>query len=256
MKIFRGMLPAVVAAATVSCVIPVYVDEGSRWSREPEAFQQVSEFAAGGVLRVTNIYGNIIIRGWDREELEVTAEETRNDSAASIPRVEIASEGGETAITAGPGDEDFAGGRTVHLLIRVPHRVFLRSVTAGRGRLQLSDLYGEAFLRLDDGDLRVENYSGSLDAEIGLGSMEVELLDTRQKDAVRLVLDEGPIDVLLEPGFAGRLEAEAAEGTVSCDFEVTPAAEPTRVSGTVGSGEGALVIVSARHGSVTIRKTK
>ena len=86
--------------------------------------------------------------------------------------------------------------------------------------------------------------------------MEVELLDTRQEDAVRLVLDEGPIDVLLEPGFAGRLEAEAAEGTVSCDFEVTPAAEPTRVSGTVGSGEGALVIVSARHGSVTIRKTK
>ena len=265
MKKMGPAVLAVWAAVSASCVIPVYLDEGSRWNRPQEAFRHTAAFEAGGVLRVDNVFGNIIIRGWDRDEMDITAEETWDESSGVparslqrseiVPRVDIETVDQTVTIKARPRDEAFTGDRIIHLLIQVPHHVVLRSVTARRGRIGLSDLYGEARLRLEDGDIRVENYSGGLDAELGRGSIQAELIDLRKEDAVRLILNEGPVEIFLEPGFNGRLEAEAAEGTVFCDFDVAPAAEKTRISGTVGTGEGALVIVSARKGNVSIRKT-
>jgi hypothetical protein len=116
-------------------------------------------------------------------------------------------------------------------------------------------MYGEALLRLEDGDIRVENYSGSLDAELTRGSIQAELIDLRAEDAVRLILGEGPVSLLLEPAFAGRLEADAPAGSLACDFTLDPAADKNRASGKIGTGEGALVTVSARKGSVTVRKS-
>ncbi|MCX6565293.1 MAG: hypothetical protein NTW38_02535 [Candidatus Aminicenantes bacterium] len=263
-KLYSAILAGWVAAS-VSCVIPVFVDEGSRWNQPREPFRQTVAFETGGVLRVDNAFGNIIIRGWDRNELEITAEETWDESAGVpdrslqrseiVPRVEVETKDKIVTIKARPRDEAFTGDRIIHLLIQVPHHVVLGSVSGRRGRIALSDLYGEARLRLDDGDIRIENFSGGLDAELGRGSIQAELLDLRNEDGVRLVLNEGPVELSLEPGFNGRLEADAGEGTVVCDFNLTPAAEKTKASGTIGTGEGALIIVSARRGNVSIRKS-
>jgi hypothetical protein len=265
MKKSRLALLAVGAVWTASCVIPIYMDEGSRWDGTPEVFRQTAAFEAGGVLRVENAHGNIIIRGWDRNELDITAEETWDEAAESssrslqrseiVPRVEVETKDQAVTVRARPRDEALAGDRIVHLTIQVPHHVVLRSVTARRGRIALSDLYGEARLRLEDGDIRVENFSGSLDAEVERGEIQAEMIDLRNEDAVRLVLNEGPIELSLDPGFAGRLEAEAPAGTIVCGFDVEPAGGKSRLSGTVGKSEGALVFVSARTGNVTIRKT-
>ena len=265
----KPILPAIAAvvltASAASCVIPVYMDEGSRFSRPTEAFVRTLPFKAGGELRLANAYGPIIIRGWDQENLEVTAEETWNESAgtgagryqegAVIPRIDIETADSGATITARPRDEALAGDRTVHLIVQVPHHVLLKSVTGGRGRLSLSDLFGEARLRLENGDVRVENYSGSLDVELGRGEIQAELTDLRGGDIVRLVLSEGPIAVSLDPAFEGRLEATAGSGTLACDFAVEPPAEPARASGKIGSGDGALIFVTARSGDVRVRKT-
>ncbi len=264
----KRILPAVLAAlaaAASSCVIPVYMDEGSRWSRPTESFRQTIPFKAGGVLQIDNAFGNIIIRGGDNDAIEIEAEETWDESAgaaenadrqsAVIPRVEVETKDGLVTITARPRDETFTGDRIVHLLVRVPHHVDLKSVTARRGRLSLSDLYGEARLRLEDGDVRIENYSGGLDVELGRGEIQAELVDLRSGDADLFVLNEGPVTISLDPAFNGRLEADASGGAIACDFKVEPAAGPTRASGTIGTGEGALVFVSARAGDVNIRKT-
>jgi hypothetical protein len=252
------------AAASTSCIIPIYTDEGSWFERDRPAFVRTIPFAPGGTIRVDNSYGNIIFIGWDREEVEILAEETWDDSAGIgggglsqrpvAPRIDVEIGEASIAITARTRDEKFSGDRIVHLMIRAPHHAILKSVSARRGRLSLSDMYGQALLRLDDGDIRVENFSGSLDAEITRGSIQAELLDLRPEDAVRLVCGEGPVTLLLEPSFNGRLEAEAPAGSVTCEFDVDPPAEGSRLSGIIGTGEGAVVIVSAGKGSLAVRK--
>ena len=260
---FAGL--AVLAAAAASCIIPIYMDEGSRFDRSQPAFSRTIAFAPGGTLRIDNAFGNIILIGWDREEVEILAEETWDDSVgtaadelqrnAIVPRVDVETGDKSIAIKARSRDEEFAGDRIVHLMVRAPHHVILKSVSARRGRISLSDMYGEALLRLEDGDIRVENYSGSLDAELVRGSIQAELIDLRPEDAVRLILGEGPVSLLLDPAFSGRLEADAPDGSIACDFTLDPAVGKNRASGKIGTGEGALVTVSARKGSVTVRKS-
>ncbi|MBN1938475.1 MAG: hypothetical protein JW843_02745 [Candidatus Aminicenantes bacterium] len=264
MKTISKAASAILVAASASCIIPIYMDEGSRFERERPAFIRTVPLAPGGTLRVDNPYGNIILIGWDREDVEILAEETWDDSAgravgvlqrgAVVPRVDIETADNSIEIRARPRDAEIAVDRIVHLMIRAPHHAVLKSVTGRRGRISLSDMYGQALIRLEEGDIRVENFSGSLDAELVRGEINAELLDLRPEDAVRLVCGEGPIVLSLEPAFTGRLEADAPGGTLTCEFALDPPAERSRASGKIGTGEGVLVTVSARNGSVTVRK--
>ncbi len=264
MKKFMGAALIGAAIGQIACLIPVYMDEGRRFDRSSPAYVRTYDFAPGGALRIDNAFGNIILIGWDRDQVEIAAEETWDESAGAaaerersgvVPRIDVAASNEGLSIKARSRDEEFTGDRIVHLLIRAPHHVLLKSIVGRRGRISISDMYGEAVLRLEDGDIRVENYSGTLDGELLRGSIQAEMIDLRPEDRVRLVIGEGPVFLLLEPAFNGRLEAEAPAGSFFCDFPLDPAPDQTRGSGKIGTGEGARVTISARKGTITVLKS-
>jgi hypothetical protein len=268
MRKARWMMMTGAVVILSSCIIPIYMDEGSRFGGNPAAFSKTIPFAPGGVLSVDNGLGDIVIRGWDRDELEVTAEETWADSSgrdvsirlprgnAVVPRVTVDASDRSVKIKARPRDPDFEDDRAVRLVIQVPHDVELRDIAGRRGRIDIADLYGRIRLDLEEGDILVENFSGSLEADLIRGSIQAEILDSRPDDTVRLVLKQGTATVLLEPGFNGRIEASAPNGTVTSDFIVEPPLEGRRAAGTIGTGQGAMIIVSTLNGDVRLRKSK
>jgi len=268
MRITRWILGCGVVLVLSSCIIPVYMDEGSRFGGNTAAFSKTIPFEPGGVVSVDNGHGDIVIRGWDRDEIEVTAEETWADSAgrgvsvrlsrtnAVVPRVTVDSSDRSVKIKARPRDPDLEDDRAVRLVIQVPHNVELRDVAGRRGRIDIADLYGRIRLDLEEGEIQVENYSGSLEVDLIRGTIQAEILDLRDDDTVRLVLKQGPVTILLEPGFNGRIEASAPNGTVMSDFVIDPPLEGRRAAGSIGSGQGAMIIVSSLNGDVRLRKSK
>jgi hypothetical protein len=266
MKITRpGIIFSAVLAAA-ACVIPIYVDDGGRFTRPFSTFLKTIEFAPGGIISIDNALGDIVIRGWDKNEIEITAEEDWDESAGRtvrlsgrnrvVPRVEVETKDKYVKIRSRPRDADLEDDRAVRLVIQVPHEVDLQDVHGRRGRITVSDLYGRVRLDLEEGDVRVDNFSGSLDVDLVRGSIQVEILDLRSADTVRLALKQGPATVLIEPGFNGRIEANAPNGTLRCDFIIDPPAESRGAAGKIGTGEGALIIVSSLNGDVRIHKTK
>ena len=254
---FAGIL------AAAACVIPIYVDDLGRFDRTAAVFRETVEFAPGRVLSVENGVGDITIRGWDGDDIEITAEEGWEESAGwnlgrnnLPPRVTIDRSEQGVRIQARPRETSLEDDRAVRLLIQVPHDVELRDVAGRRGRITVSDIYGRIRLDLEEGDVRVENFSGSIDADLVRGSMEAELLDIRSTDTVRLSLREGPASLGLESDFSGRIEADAPNGTLDCEFSVDPPAGRTKAAGKIGSGEGALIIVSTLRGDIRIRKIR
>jgi hypothetical protein len=231
MRIARWIIGSGVVWVLSACIIPIYMDEGSRFGGTTAAFSKTIPFAPGGAISVDNGLGDIVIRGWDRDELEVTAEETWADPSgrevsirlprgnAVVPRVTV----------------DLEDDRAVRLVIQVPHDVELRDIAGRRGRIDIADLYGRIRLDLEEGNILVENFSGSLEADLIRGSIQAEILDSRPDDTIRLVLKQGTATVLLEPGFNGRIEASA---------------------GSIGTGQGATIIVSSLNGDVRLRKSK
>jgi hypothetical protein len=79
MRIARWIIGSGVVWVLSACIIPIYMDEGSRFGGTTAAFSKTIPFAPGGAISVDNGLGDIVIRGWDRDELEVTAEETWAD---------------------------------------------------------------------------------------------------------------------------------------------------------------------------------
>jgi len=265
MKIMRlGVLLSAVLVA-VACVIPIYVDDGGRFTRPSSTFLKTIEFAPGGGLSVDNALGDIVIRGWDKNEIEIAAEEGWDESVGRsrllmgrnrvIPRIEVETKDKFVRIRARPRDSDLENDRTVRLVIQVPREVDLLDVVGRQGRITVSDLYGRVRLDLEDGDIRVENFSGSLDIDLIRGSLQAEILDLRSADSIRLTLQEGPATVLIESDFNGRIEADAPDGILRCDFVVDPPAKKQRAAGKIGTGEGALITVSSLHGDVRVLKT-
>jgi len=58
-----------------SCIIPfVYYPVGGDWTPRLQTFHKILSLSPGGTISLDSVNGDIDIRGWDREEVEITAE--------------------------------------------------------------------------------------------------------------------------------------------------------------------------------------
>jgi len=217
-------------------------------------------FPADGVLAVEAENATVEIRGWDQEEIRLEAEEDRPlPSRTRIfgpwpnePDVEIDRTGDRLLIRAGLSSEKET---TLQLVLRVPRSLHVRDVDVKTGTVSIADFYGEALVRLESGDLRVENYSGSLDARVGEGDITAELLDVRSEDNVRLLAADGDITVFLEEGVQAALDAAAPAGQVTSELDLKLTLPAAAAKAELGGG-GARIELRAERGSIHIRKSK
>jgi hypothetical protein len=143
----------------------------------------------------------------------------------------------------------------VHYVLKVPHSVNLDSIRNGRGRIAVSDIYGRALLDADEGEIKVSNYSGSLDVRLGSGSVEAELLDLRPQDSVRIKVERGDIVLLLEPDVAAQLIADAPAGNIFSELELGQPLPAKQVSVKLGDGRASIEL-TAVGGDIRVRKVE
>lgn len=257
-------LTASAALALAACV--VVMDPENPASHPPKGeFRKTVEFAAGGTVSLENDLGDVEITGWEKSSIEVvaqgTAEKPEDDRKVRAygfwelkPDVEIQTKDGVLAIRtrpfSGPGDPP-----AVDYVIRVPNSVILDRVRIGEGSLYVSDVFGRIGASVEKGDLTVKNYSGSIDASVGTGTTDVEVLDVRDKDTVVLSSRAGDIILRLEPGAGARIEADAPVGGVRSELDLGVKTPAPGVSGRIGSG-GASITLKAAGGRIEVLAVK
>ncbi len=247
-----------------ACVIAV-VDPASRGQYWPKStFHKSLDLKPGGAVALENSNGDIEISGWENERVEISAggsQESRPSAGIhfldwrfSPPDVRVQSMGDSVRIrTRESGYEDDRG--TVHYVLNVPHSVNLDSVRNGRGKIVVSDIYGRSLLDADEGEIKISNYSGSLDVRLGNGAVEAEVLDLRPRDSVRIKVERGDIVLLLEPSVAAQLIASAPAGNIFCELEIGQVLPAKEVSAKLGDGRASIEL-TAVQGDIRIRKVK
>jgi hypothetical protein len=245
-----------------ACVIAV-VDPASQGKYWPKStFRKSLDLKSGGSVALENVNGDIEISGWEDERVEISAEGSREspkstgihffDWRFSPPDVRVQSTDHSVRIrTRESGYEDERG--DVHYVLNVPHSVNLDSVRNGRGRIAVSDIYGRSLLDADEGEIKISNYSGSLDVRLGSGAVEAELLDLRPKDSVRIKVERGDIVLLLEPDVAAQLIADAPAGNIFSELELGQSLPAKKVSAKLGDGQASIEL-TAGEGDIRIRK--
>lgn len=243
-----------------SCLIldlPWYTEGGYQGE-----FQKVVSLEPGGTVVLDNPAGDVEIRGWDRNEVEIIA---RREGGSTMhwglfpgsairtqPRVSVETANNIVTIKSfASKDGDIQP--IVRYEISVPESVKLKDIRIGKGSLTVGDVYGEMAVSIDEGDLIVENYSGLLDAQVGLGSVEAELLDLRNEDRVMVTVRVGDIDLSLEKQAGAKLDATAEAGEIASDFDLKAAPPLRKVKAQIGSGQ-AFITLKALKGNIRLKK--
>jgi hypothetical protein len=247
-----------------ACVIAVE-DPHSRGQFWPKGtFHKSLDLEPAGAVSLENGRGNIEIWGWKDERIDISAVGSRGAPKSagiyfigdrfSPPHVHVQNK--DNLVLIRTDKEEYEGREdVVHYILQVPHSVNLDSVRNGRGNIAVSNIYGRALLDADEGEIKVRNYSGSLDVRLGSGSVEAEVLDLRPRDSVHIKVERGDIILMLEPDVAAQLNAETPAGNILSEFELGQPLPAQKVSGKLGDGQASIEL-TALGGNILLRKVK
>lgn len=247
------------------CIIYVPDYTGTRTFSPRKQFQRSLPFEPGGKVSLDNINGDIEIRGWEENRVELSVEEIKR-----IPysrKVRFYGIGySQPKVDFEKVDEDFIKIKTgsngedqetsfFNCLLNVPNSIILEDIRNNKGNISISDLYGKVVVDLEEGDLKIENFSGSLRASLVTGSVQAELLDMRNEDEVWISTKEGDITLYLQPEMNAKLEASASSGEISSEFDLNEPLPAKKISVQLGE-EGTSISLSSSKGNISLRKVK
>jgi Toastrack DUF4097 len=253
------------AACLLSACVIAVDDPHSRGQFWPKGtFHKTLDLEPAGAVSLENGQGSIEILGWKDERIDIFAVGSRGvPKSAGIyfiggrfspPHVHVRNK--DNLVIIQTDKEEYEDREdVVNYILQVPHSVSLDSIRNGRGNIAVSDVYGRALLDAKEGEIKVSNFSGSLDVRLGNGSVEAEVLDLRPQDSVHIKVERGDIILRLEPDVAAQLNAEAAAGSIRSELEVGGPLPAQKVSGRLGDG-GASIELTALGGNILIRKVK
>jgi hypothetical protein len=222
------------------------------------------DLVMGGTLSLENIEGNIDILGWDKARVKVYAKKSTPFSSGRrviwqpvgrfIPKIDIDQIEDFIKIKTLPTEQD-DNRSTVDYFLNVPRHIHLRDIVARRGDIIISDLYGESFIELEQGKIKVENFSGSLHVSLGVGLVKTSLMDLRKEDEITISAEEGDIIVYLQKDVRAQIEASTLEGEVTNEFSPDEGPSSNRISFHT-SEEGAYISLSTSKGNILIKKNQ
>jgi hypothetical protein len=227
-----------------------------------DEFHKSVRFSPGGTLSLANVNGNVEIHGWEREELEVYAEKMiqlpdrtkfyvypRKDFSPGIVfdkfenfikiRTKNVSENKEVGF--------------VDYFIDVPRSINLKDIVVRNGNIHISGVYGDACLDLIEGDIKVENFSGSLTLSVIRGSVNVSLFDLREQDEIVITSRDGNINLSLQENASAHLVAAFPDGEISSEFEIDVPPGDKKIDTQWGEN-GPRISLTAMRGNIKITK--
>lgn len=249
MRAIRNPLSAIpLTLAIVAAASPARADVSDRITR-------IVPLAADTPLSVEITIGNLVITGWDRQDVSIEIVRRAPDTRqlAAIPaHVEQGVKGVVVRAVQADGAHD-ARLRT-DVTLRVPANAVLRDAGVFEGRIELADLRGSCSARVERGDISGVRLSGTVRLETAIGNIRLAAATLSPGGTIRLRTFNG--DAALElPAVPpnGRILALSMGGTITSDVPLTLKTRwgPRFGEATLGNGEP-LISIDVVNGNVRI----
>jgi len=247
-----------------SCIVSLGDYPGYQVGRSLIEYHKSVSLRPGGTLSLENVNGNVEIVGWDRDELEMYVERNVTHSPSWLtrwqpwwrvaPRIDFDKFEDFIKIKALPArrGENLPA---YDFYLNVPHHIQLKNIVSRNGDIVVADLYGEIVIELTEGNVKVENFSGSLLVSLGEGSIEVDLVDLRSEDEVRISTKNGDIVLYLESSVRASVEANAPAGKIINAFFPEKIPSSGKIAFELGEG-GTYISLYSASGDIHIKEFK
>lgn len=243
----------------------------SAMHHEVKTFSETYEVHRGAQLTVENKNGDIEVRVWDEDVVDVQAEKKTTHGIDELQKVEIEVDTEEgIAVRTMYLEKDARV--SVHYTIRVPEHVMVTQVETSNGSIELTDVNGDVEVTTSNGDVKAHGLDGKIDvatsngsielagvancgqAQTSNGSIEVEVLNS-PRDDMHLVTSNGSIDLYVAHDVNAEVIMSTSLGKVSVhnvDISIENKSV-TFVQGSLGAG-GNTIHATTSNGSVELHE--
>ena len=243
--------------------------------------QETRRFSYGGtVTLIAAPRGNVTVEGWSRNEVELTADiELKGPTEADLDQLATVNSfvfdedlNHLSVLTTGTHDRVYmkkAAKNFPKTLLNLPWKIDYRlrvpintdlEVNAGHGTLKLSGVEGALRLSATEGDTSLSLTGGTVTTTVAAGSVTLNIPARSWRGAgADIRIAAGTINVDLQPGFSGDIDAEVLRtGKIVNTFEglasrEKPGITERTVRGRAGAG-GAYFKFTVGDGVVNIRR--
>ena len=260
---------AALAALAIGYTVVASRAHAAAAQQQGNEFRWQEALAAGKVLEIKGINGNVEATPSSSGEVEVVAVKSSRRGNTDDVRIEVVrhSEGvticavypnaGGRANTCEPGDGGHMNVRNndteVNFTVRVPSGVRFDGHTVN-GRVEANNLTADVEATTVNGDVEVTT-NGLASAKTVNGSITVRMGNANWTGEMEFKTVNGSIDVSMPASLSAEVEAKTLNGEISSDFPLTIRGTFSRrhLSGTIGGG-GRTLQLETVNGSVNIRR--
>jgi hypothetical protein len=221
-----------------------------------------SEFRAryslqsNGRVVVQNLYGDVEITAWDRDEVLVMATKHSSDRRRMDDAQIVVDSSNElvsihTQYTGSDADHP----ASVEYHIMVPRRANLEQVRIINGGLSITGVAGPIKASSVNGSIRADRLEGEAELSTVNGKLEAGFNRLSKCHAISLKSVNGPIHVSLPAGVGATVSAQNLSGGIDADFgRAWRAPNGHRLEASINGG-GAPIRVQNTNGGISIQST-
>jgi DUF4097 and DUF4098 domain-containing protein YvlB len=175
--------------------------------------------AAHGSVAIHNLYGDVRITAWDRDEVQVTAtKHPTGGGRAEDARIVVDTTPGGVSIHTLYTGADSGQAASVEYRIMVPRSAHLDNVKLVNGELSLSGMTGPVRASSVNGGIHAEAMEGEVDLSTVNGRLQAGFQRLRKSNSISLSSVNGPITVSLPTGAGASVSALNRSGGIDADF--------------------------------------
>jgi DUF4097 and DUF4098 domain-containing protein YvlB len=219
-------------------------------------FRGLYQLGPEGHIVIQNLYGNVSITAWDRDDVLVEATKHSTDSRRlNDAQVVVDSTGGLVSIHTQYTGTDAEHPASVEYHIMVPRRANLDNVRLINGGLSIRGVTGPVKASSVNGSIRAEKLEGQTELSTVNGRLDADFQRVDKAQAITLSSVNGPIRLSLPNGAGATVSAHNLSGGIDADFgRVWRAPDGHRLQAAVNGG-GAPVQVKNVNGGISIQST-
>jgi DUF4097 and DUF4098 domain-containing protein YvlB len=226
-------------------------------STEERITHQTFPLNEKGTVQLSNVNGDVTIRGWDKNEVDMKA--TKRAPADYIDLIKIEIDSTPERLTI---ETKYPRGRkesnvSVTYELMVPKHAVLNAIENVNGAIEVTGVEGEIKIHTVNGSAEIEGSKSAVDAETVNGRITAKWSDFPKQGDVSLRTVNGGLKLQLPDNVNADVRASSMNGTIRTDFPITVEGRfvSRKLAGRIGAG-GASIDLETVNGSIDILKVK
>jgi DUF4097 and DUF4098 domain-containing protein YvlB len=222
----------------------------------PAEFRATYVLGPAGRVVIQNLYGDVEITAWDRDEVLVQATKHSTDpDRLNDARVVVDSSLGLVSIHTQYTGADTGRPASVDYRIKVPRGANLENIRIINGGLSLNGLSGPIKASSVNGSIHAERLGGQVELSTINGHLDADFQQLSKTHTISLRSVNGPIHLGLPVGAGANILAQNLSGGIESEFARSwRTSEGHRLEAAVHGG-GAQIHLHNVNGGISIRAT-